>query len=113
MQRISLLLNRPRRRASTFSRRTPGRVNTRKGVFRPLRAIRTGDDMRALGGIRQMRPELNTDLTGMALDAERRRRIAETLGGCGLNDDDIARYHRLPMEVVAELRDFWGIAPNV
>jgi len=80
--------------------------------------------MRALAGIRKMRPELNTDLTGMALDAERRRRIAETLGdtprealsalvGCGLNDDDIARYHRLPMEVVAELRDFWGIAPNV
>lgn len=70
-----------------------------------------------------MRPELNTDLTGMALDEERRRRIAETLGdtprealsalvGVGLNDDDIARYHRLPMEVVAELRAFWGIAPN-
>lgn len=79
--------------------------------------------MRAPGRIRMMRPELNTDLTGMALDQERRRRIAETLGdtprealsalvGYGLNDDDIARYHRLPMEVVAELRDFWGIAPN-
>lgn len=70
-----------------------------------------------------MCPEFNMDLTGMALDEERQRRIAETLGdrprhalsalvGYGLNDADIARYHRLPDQVVTELRDFWGIVPN-
>ena len=70
-----------------------------------------------------MCPEFNMDLTGMALDEERQRRIAETLGarprhalsalvGYGLSDGDIARYHRLPDEVVTQLRDFWGILPN-
>ena len=70
-----------------------------------------------------MRSKLDQDLDGAALDAERRQRIADTLGitprealsalvGYGLQDHDIARYHGLPRDLVTELREFWRIPPN-
>lgn len=64
--------------------------------------------------------KLDGDLAGLRLDAERRRRIAETLGptprdalsalaGYGLNDAEIARYHGLERRLVSDLRDHWRI----
>lgn len=66
---------------------------------------------------------LDRDLGKFFADTQQRRRIAETLGpaprdalsalvGYGLNDRDIARYHRLPLDMVTELRDLWGITPD-
>lgn len=70
-----------------------------------------------------MRSKLDQDLDGAALDADRRQRIADTLGvtpreavsalvAYGLHDHDIARYHGLPHDLVTELREFWRIPPN-
>src|SRR6056297_219443 len=75
--------------------------------------IRAGEDQ-------VTRTNLDQDLAGMSLDAERRRRIAETLGVApraalsafldyGLSDTEIAGYHRLPTEIISELRDHWGL----
>ena len=69
------------------------------------------------------RGSFDRDLEGTSLDAERRRRVAETLGlapraalsafvDYGLSDTEIARYHKLPTEIVSELRDHWRLLPN-
>ena len=69
------------------------------------------------------RANLDRDLAGTWLDAERRCRIAETLGVApraalsafvdyGLSDTEIASYHKLPTEIITELRDHWGLTPN-
>ena len=63
------------------------------------------------------------DFVSNPLDCERRRRIAETLGVApratlsafvdyGLSDIEIARYHKLPTEIVSELRNHWGLPAN-
>ncbi|MGS4947806.1 hypothetical protein ACVDG3_20215 [Meridianimarinicoccus sp. RP-17] len=62
------------------------------------------------------------DLDDPSLDENRRRRVAETLGPLpraalsalvdyGLTDEDIAGYHGLPRDLVAELRAIWHISP--
>lgn len=66
---------------------------------------------------------LDQDLAGTSLDEQGRRLIADTLGFApraalaafvdyGLSDVEIARYHKLPTELVSELREYWGLAPN-
>lgn len=66
---------------------------------------------------------LQQDLVGTSLDEQGRQLIADTLGFApraaleafldyGLSDVEIARYHKLPTELVAELRDHWGLAQN-
>ncbi|MCD1627707.1 hypothetical protein K7H22_17015 [Seohaeicola saemankumensis] len=68
----------------------------------------------------QSRPD--DDLNDPSIDENRRRRIAETLGSLpravlsalvdyGLTDEDIAEYHGLPRDLVAELRGTWHIPP--
>lgn len=62
------------------------------------------------------------DLADPSLDQRQRRRIAETLGPSpraalsalvdyGLTDGDIARYHDLPHNLVADLRVLWFTPP--